>query len=207
MANPTCSLSVIIVCRCHLALQKRLPHPNGTTHSEHHPVMSFRAATQKIHNSLMDEFGDPSVDETGISEAIEPHGMDSPSSNAISAIELEEVSCDRKLAGAVDDSSGEAPDKPQQGESLVGFLYLMVMYLAHPSHIPCRGGADARGIGSRVIRIRLQFGKNPFLASRYLWHAKYMRRLSEIQVMTSTGRKKGSRPRNTSCRGNRDNII
>jgi hypothetical protein len=50
----------------------------------------------------------------------------------------------------------------------VWFLYLMVMCL-DPPDIPCSGGADGRGIGSRVIRIRLQFGKNPFLPSRYLW--------------------------------------
>jgi hypothetical protein len=187
MANTTCSLSAIIVCRCHLALQERVTHPNGTTPSEHHPVTSFRAATRKIHDSLMDEFGDPSIDETGISEAIEPHGEDGPSSNAISAPELEEVSRSRELAGAVDDSSGEAPDEPQHGESLVRFLYLMVMYLAHPSHIPCSGEADGRCIGSRLIRIRLQFGQNPFLASQYLWHANDMRRLWKIRVMTSTG--------------------
>jgi hypothetical protein len=186
MANTTCSLSVIIVCRCHLALQERVAHPNGTTHSEHHPVKSFRAATRKIHDSLMDEFGDPSVDETGISEAVESHGEDGPSSNAISALEPEEVSRSQELAGAVDDSSGEAPDEPQHGESLVGFLYLMVTYLAHPSHIPCSGEADGRGIGSRLIRIRLQLGKNPFLASQYLWYANNTRTLWKIRVMTSS---------------------
>jgi hypothetical protein len=31
----------------------------------------------------------------------------------------------------------------------------MVMYLAHPPNVPSDGG----GIGSRVIRIRLQFGQ------------------------------------------------
>jgi hypothetical protein len=124
MANPTCSLSVIIICRCHLALQERVAHPNGTTHSDHHPVTSFRAATRKIHNSLMEEFGDPSVDETGISGAIEPHGEDGSSSNPISesAIELEEVSRGRERARAVDDSSGEAPDESQHGKSPVRFL-------------------------------------------------------------------------------------
>jgi hypothetical protein len=136
----------------------------------------------------MEEFGDPSVDETGISEAIEPHGKDGPSSDAISAIALEEISRGRELARAVDDSSGEAPDEPLHGKSLVRFLYLMVMYLAHPRNIPCSGG----GIGSRVIRIRLQFGQNPFLASRYLWHANDMGRLWKIRVMTSTEGKKGS---------------
>jgi hypothetical protein len=124
MANLTCSLSVIIICRCQLALQERVAHPNGTTHSEHHPVTSFRAATRKIHNSLMEEFGDPSVDETGISEAIEPHGKDGSSSNPISesAIELEEISRGRERAIAVDDSSGEALDGSQHGKSPVRFL-------------------------------------------------------------------------------------
>jgi hypothetical protein len=122
MSNPTCSLSVIIVCRCHLSLKERVAHPNGTTHSEHHPVTSFRAAARKIHNSLMEEFGDPSVDETGILEAIEPHGTDGPSSNAISAIELEEISRGGERASAVDDSSDEAPDESQHGKSPVRFL-------------------------------------------------------------------------------------
>jgi hypothetical protein len=141
----------------------------------------------------MEEFGDPSVDETGISVAIEPHGKDGPSSDAISAIELEEISRGGELARDVDDSSGEVLDELHHGKSLVWFLYLMVMYLTHPPNIPCSGGADGRGIGNRVIRIR--FGLNPFLASRYLWHANDMRRLWEIRVMSSTGGKKGSRPR------------
>jgi hypothetical protein len=115
----------------------------------------------------MDEFGDPSIDETGISEGIEPHGKDCPSSDAISGIALEGISRGRELARAVDDSSGEAPDEPQHGKSVVRFLYLMVMLLDHPPNISCSGGADGRGIGVRVIRIRLQFGQNRFLASRY----------------------------------------
>jgi hypothetical protein len=181
MANPTCSLSVIIICRCHLALQERVAHPNGTTHSEHHPITSFRAATRKIHNSLMEEFGDPTRNETGISESIEPHG--NPSSNAISAIELEDISRGRELARAVDYSSGEAPDQPKHGKSIVRFLYIMVMHMAHSLNIPCSGGADGGGIGSRVIRIRLQLRQNPCFASRYLWHANDMRRLWERRVV------------------------
>jgi hypothetical protein len=114
----------------------------------------------------MEEFGDPSVDETGISEAIEPHGENGSSSNPISesAIELEEISRGRERAIAVDNSSGEAPDESQHGKSLVRFLSHMVMYLPHPPNIPC-SGADGGGIISRVMRIRLQFGKNPLLAS------------------------------------------
>jgi hypothetical protein len=120
------------ICRCHLALQERVAHPNGTTHSEHHPVTSFGAATRKIQNLLLEEFGDLSVDKNGISEAIEPRRKDGLSYNAISTIELEKVSRGRELARAVGESFGEAPDEPQHGESLVGFL---VMYLAHPHNI------------------------------------------------------------------------
>jgi hypothetical protein len=155
----------------------------------------------------LEEFGDQSVDETGISEAIEHLGEDGPSSSAISAIELEEISRGRELARAVGDPSGEDPDEPQHGESLVWFLYIMVMYLARPSNIPCSGGADGGGISSRVIRIGLQFTQNPFLASQYLWHANDKSRLWKIRGMTLTGGKTGSRPRNTSRRGNRSNII
>ncbi|KAF8488973.1 hypothetical protein JB92DRAFT_2836189 [Gautieria morchelliformis] len=82
------SLSVIVICRCHLALQERVAHPNGTIHSAHHPVTSFRAATRHIHNSLIEEFGDLSVSETGASEH---HGKDGPSSTAVVGIELEEI--------------------------------------------------------------------------------------------------------------------
>jgi hypothetical protein len=136
----------------------------------------------------MEEFGDPSVDATGISEAIEPHGEDGSSSNPISepAIELKEISRSRERARAVDDPSGEAPGEPHHGKSLVRFLYILVMYLAHPPNIPCSGGAEGRGIGSRVIRITLQFGKNPCLPSRYFWHANDMTRLWKIRDMTST---------------------
>jgi hypothetical protein len=74
----------------------------------------------------MDEFGDSSVDETGISEAIEPHRKDVTSSNPISksAIEFKEISRHREHARAVDDSSGETPDDSQHGKSLGRDLYL-----------------------------------------------------------------------------------
>ncbi|KAF8532149.1 hypothetical protein JB92DRAFT_1589207 [Gautieria morchelliformis] len=107
------SLSVIIICRCHLALQERVAHPNGTTHSAHHPITSFRAAACQIHNSLMDEFGDPSIDEIGTLEAIEAHREDYPSSDVVAAIELEEIPCERELGSAVDTSSGEVCAEPQ----------------------------------------------------------------------------------------------
>ncbi|KAF8521057.1 hypothetical protein JB92DRAFT_3111438 [Gautieria morchelliformis] len=97
------SLSTIIICRCHLALQE-VAHPNGTTHSAHHPVMSFTAAARQIHNSLMEEFGDPSASETGISESRE---QDNASSTAVVGIELEEIPCGRELGRAVDVSYDE----------------------------------------------------------------------------------------------------
>ncbi|KAF8524769.1 hypothetical protein JB92DRAFT_3109298 [Gautieria morchelliformis] len=55
----------------------------------------------------MDEFGDPSIEEVGTSEAIEPHREDDPLSDAVAAIELEEIPRGRKLGSAVDTSSGE----------------------------------------------------------------------------------------------------
>ncbi|KAF8496637.1 hypothetical protein JB92DRAFT_2834577 [Gautieria morchelliformis] len=91
------SLSVIVICRFHLALQERVAHPNSTTHSSQHLITSFHAATRKIHNSLMDEFGDLSIEEIGTSEAIEPHREDNPSSEEVTAMELEEIPHGRSL--------------------------------------------------------------------------------------------------------------
>ncbi|KAF8484351.1 hypothetical protein JB92DRAFT_3131571 [Gautieria morchelliformis] len=85
------SLSVIIICRCHLALQERAAHPNGATHSAHYPVTSFRAAARQIHDSLIEEFGDPDIEESGTSGAVEPCMEDDGSSDAVAGIELEEV--------------------------------------------------------------------------------------------------------------------
>ena len=48
----------------HLDLQERHAHPNGTTHSVSHPPGSFHAATRRIHNAIVDEFGDRSVTES-----------------------------------------------------------------------------------------------------------------------------------------------
>ncbi|KAF8464311.1 hypothetical protein JB92DRAFT_3064827 [Gautieria morchelliformis] len=39
----------------------------------------------------MDEFGGPSIEEIGTSEAVEPHMEDDPSSNAVVGIELKEI--------------------------------------------------------------------------------------------------------------------
>jgi hypothetical protein len=102
----------------------------------------------------MEEFGDPSVDKTGISGAVEPHGKGGLSSNAIAVIELEEIHRGSELASAVDDSSGEALDEPQHGKPILRFSYLMVMYLAHPPNIPCSGGVHRRGTDGRVIRLQ-----------------------------------------------------
>jgi hypothetical protein len=65
----------------------------------------------------MEEFGDPSVDETGISEAIELHRKDGPSSNTITATELEEIPRVRELLRSVNDAACEVLDEPQHGKS------------------------------------------------------------------------------------------
>ncbi|KAF8488293.1 hypothetical protein JB92DRAFT_3130047 [Gautieria morchelliformis] len=102
MANTTASGSVVIICRCHLALQERAAHPNGTTHSAHHPITTFRAAARHIHKSLIEEFGDPNIEEIGTSEAIEAHMDDDPLSDAKAGIKLEEIPHGREPASAVD---------------------------------------------------------------------------------------------------------
>ena len=58
LADNTYSLSTIIICRFHLALQERHRHPNGSSSSPSLPGSSFRAAAQKAHNAIMEEFGD-----------------------------------------------------------------------------------------------------------------------------------------------------
>jgi hypothetical protein len=116
----------------------------------------------------MEEFGDPSIAETRISESIEIHGKDGPSSNTIAAIELEEIPHVRELVRSVNDAACEVLDEPQHCKFLLRFSYLMVMYLAHPPNIPCSGGVHERGTDRRVIRITLEFRQNLFLASRYL---------------------------------------
>jgi hypothetical protein len=102
----------------------------------------------------MEEFGDPIVEETGISEAIELHGKDGPSSHTIAAIELEEIPCVGELLRAVNDSSGAVLDESQHGKSLLRFSYRMVMYLAH-LNISCSGGVHEPGTDRRVIGLQL----------------------------------------------------
>jgi hypothetical protein len=102
----------------------------------------------------MEEFGDPSVEETGISEGIEIHGKDGPSSDMIAAIELEEIPCVREIVRSVNDAACEVLDESQHCMFLLRFTYLMVMYLAHPN-IPCSGGIHKRGTDRRVIGLQL----------------------------------------------------
>ena len=45
-------------------LLQKYAHPNGSTHSPPPPVRSFHAAMCRIHNAVMDEFGDRSITET-----------------------------------------------------------------------------------------------------------------------------------------------
>jgi hypothetical protein len=84
-ADHPCSLSTIIICWIHLDLLERHAHPNGTTHSSPQPVCGFRAAPGRIHDAVMDEFGDQSVTgtlETGISSREEIELQDHHTSSA-----------------------------------------------------------------------------------------------------------------------------
>ncbi|KAF8484169.1 hypothetical protein JB92DRAFT_3148905 [Gautieria morchelliformis] len=57
----------------------------------------------------MDEFGDPSIEDIGTSEAIEPHREDGLLSNAFVGIELEEIPRGRGPASAIDGDVGAEP--------------------------------------------------------------------------------------------------
>lgn len=65
------------MCRCHFDLLEKNQHGNGTAQSPAHSIGTFRAATQRIHNAIVDEFGDRSIStetsNTGItsSDAVE----------------------------------------------------------------------------------------------------------------------------------------
>ncbi|KAF8468743.1 hypothetical protein JB92DRAFT_1981512 [Gautieria morchelliformis] len=123
LSNVQNSLSAIIICRCHLALQERAAHHNGTTHLAHHPVTSFRAATRQIHRSLIEEFGDLNIEAIGTSEAIEPHREDHPLSNPVMTIELEEITYSRGPASAVD---GDVHAEPRYVAASTGKISLEV---------------------------------------------------------------------------------
>ena len=105
-----CSLSTIIICRFHLNLQRKNAHPNSNA-SQDLPTISigsFRAASQKMHNVIMAEFGGSLVDENaeaeGSREAVET-GM--PAGMTEDGIELDEYQSwpqDAELTNAIGES-------------------------------------------------------------------------------------------------------
>ncbi|KAF8579753.1 hypothetical protein K439DRAFT_1620294 [Ramaria rubella] len=83
------SLSIIIICRFHLALQQRNDHPNGSNTSHSLPLGSFHAVKERIHRAVVNEFGDMSFNESlGTEEDIELQAMQSPS--GVAEIDLQE---------------------------------------------------------------------------------------------------------------------
>ena len=58
LADNLYSLSVIIICRFHLALLERHRHPNGSSSSPSLLGLNFRTVTQRVHNAVVEEFGD-----------------------------------------------------------------------------------------------------------------------------------------------------
>ncbi|KAF8531685.1 hypothetical protein JB92DRAFT_3104935 [Gautieria morchelliformis] len=74
----------------------------------------------------MDEFGDPSIEEIGTSEAIEHHRDDDPSSEAVAAIELEEIPPGRQLGSAVETSSCEVCAEAQSVAASTGEVSIQV---------------------------------------------------------------------------------
>lgn len=80
------------MCRIHLDLIEKDEHPNGSTQSLTLPLGTFNAATRRIHNAIVDEFGDGSVTETGdtriSSDESEPPHRHSPLTEGVALDEL-----------------------------------------------------------------------------------------------------------------------
>lgn len=88
------SLSSILICRFHLMLQKRNAHPNiNTTGSL--PLSSiggFHTAAQKMHDAVVDEFGDSNTLECFETETPEEGIMfrdDSTTGDGVRLMELQ----------------------------------------------------------------------------------------------------------------------
>ena len=66
------SLSTVIICRFHLELQRRNTHLNTNTSQGLSTISvgSFRAASQRMHDVVMAEFGGSLVDECVEAEAM-----------------------------------------------------------------------------------------------------------------------------------------
>ncbi|KAF8579117.1 hypothetical protein K439DRAFT_1620803 [Ramaria rubella] len=85
-------LSVIIICHFHLDLQQRNDHPNASNTSQSLSLGSFHAVKERIHRTVVDEFGDLSFNGsfgTGASqEDIELQGIQS--SSGVGEIDVQE---------------------------------------------------------------------------------------------------------------------
>ena len=97
----TCSISTIIICRFHLNLQRNA-HPDSNT-SQGLPTISlgsFRAASQRIHDAVMAEFGGSlvvdSVEAEAAGDDIVTPDPDMPSGMTEDGIELEEFQSRRQ---------------------------------------------------------------------------------------------------------------
>jgi hypothetical protein len=91
-----CSLSAILICRFHLDLIRRNTHSNTHTSLGLSAVSvgSFHAATQRVHDAVMAEFGDLNTDVLVDAEILEGEvipadpGMPSTSDNEITMVEV-----------------------------------------------------------------------------------------------------------------------
>ena len=97
-----------MICRFHLDLQKRNAHHNSNT-SRDLPTISvgsFRAASQRIHDAIMAEFGGSLADEHVNAEAagcvIVPLDPDMPTRMTGDEIELAEAQLWRQSPGIVE---------------------------------------------------------------------------------------------------------
>ena len=65
LAEKTCRLSVIIVCRFLLEIRQQNSHTNGTSQTyQASPMNSFHPVSQHVGNSVAEEFGDSFFNES-----------------------------------------------------------------------------------------------------------------------------------------------
>ena len=134
LTNTTCSLSVIIICRIHLDLLEKNPHVNGSTYSSPFPIGSFHAATRRIHNVIIDEFGDRNVTEafdTGISSSDVIELQDIPASDT-ECINLDEYPWAGVSLGELDNTLAMVPQHSGKlSLSLLFFIFFDHVGLLH----------------------------------------------------------------------------
>ena len=87
--DPHGRLSVILICYFFLDIRQRNDHLNGTSQPSLQ-IGSFHAVVKSIHNAVIEEFGDPSFDESLRGDPLEIELQDMHSHHTEAVVDLEE---------------------------------------------------------------------------------------------------------------------